>query len=131
MIDVWEKCLQGTISVAGTIRGAFRPFCCYAGDAGAPIVLCPGFVGSASLDATVAPHHVMGAMAAPSMSPGCSRMPARLVAYFRMFTARETTSATVSNETTDCSVISDLAAGVNGMVSVGLNAVALVNDVYR
>jgi hypothetical protein len=48
-----------------------------------------------------------------------------------MLTARETTSATVSSEAKDCSIIKNLAAAVSGIVSVGLNAVALVKDVYR
>ena len=39
--------------------------------------------------------------------------------------------ATVTSEASDCRAISDFAEGVSGMVSVGLNAVALVNDVYR
>ena len=47
----------------------------------------------------------------------------------RMLTARETTSATVSSDAVDWSVISAFAESVSGIVSVGLNAVALVNDV--
>jgi hypothetical protein len=46
-----------------------------------------------------------------------------------MFTARETTTATVTSEARDCSIMSSFAHPVSGMVSVGLNAVALVNDV--
>ena len=34
----------------------------------------------------------------------------------------------VSSEVSDCIAISALAQGVSGIVSVGLNAVALVND---
>ncbi len=50
-------------------------------------------------------------------------------AQFRMLTARETTTATVTREASDCSIISSLAQAVSGMVSVGLKAVALVKDV--
>jgi hypothetical protein len=46
-----------------------------------------------------------------------------------MLTARETTTATVSNEARDCNIINNFAQAVSGMVSVGLNAVALVNEV--
>jgi hypothetical protein len=46
-----------------------------------------------------------------------------------MLTARETTTATVTNEARDWSIISSFAHVVSGIVSVGLNAVALVNDV--
>ena len=49
----------------------------------------------------------------------------------RMFTARATTNPTVIRATSDWPAISDLAMGVSGIVSVGLNAVALVNDRYR
>ncbi len=50
---------------------------------------------------------------------------------FKMLTARDTTRATVRSEAIDCSVINCLAAVERGMVSVGLKAVALVNEVYR
>lgn len=46
-----------------------------------------------------------------------------------MLTARDTTTATVTKEASDCSIISNFAQAVSGIVSVGLNAVALVNDV--
>src|SRR5436305_12845424 len=49
----------------------------------------------------------------------------------RMLTARATASATVTNEASDCRLISHLAVAVSGIVSVGLNAVALVSEVYR
>ena len=49
----------------------------------------------------------------------------------RMFTALATTRPIVTSAVSDWAAISDLAIGVNGIVSVGLNAVALVNDVYR
>ena len=48
---------------------------------------------------------------------------------FRMFTAREITRATVNKEAKDWIIISSFAHGVKGMVSVGLKAVALVNEV--
>ena len=41
------------------------------------------------------------------------------------------TTATVTNEARDCNIISNFAHTVSGIVSVGLKAVALVNDVYR
>jgi hypothetical protein len=47
----------------------------------------------------------------------------------RIFTARETTTATVTSAARDCSIMRNLAQAVSGIVSVGLNAVALVNDV--
>ena len=37
----------------------------------------------------------------------------------------------MTRETSDWAPISHLAIGVSGIVSVGLNAVALVNDTYR
>jgi hypothetical protein len=46
----------------------------------------------------------------------------------RMLTARAITSATVTTEIADCASIVTLAHWVMGMVSVGLNAVALVNE---
>jgi len=42
-------------------------------------------------------------------------------------TARAATSATVKSEASDCTAISIFADCVSGIVSVGLNAVALVN----
>ena len=52
-------------------------------------------------------------------------------AQLRMFTARDTTRATVNSDASDWTMKSILAHGVSGMVSVGLKAVALVNDVKR
>jgi hypothetical protein len=49
-------------------------------------------------------------------------------AQWRMFTAREAISATVSNEASDWMAINVFAIGVKGRVSVGLKAVALVSD---
>jgi len=60
-------------------------------------------------------------------APGGRRDPG-LSGQLRMLTAREITRATVSSEASDCSIISSFAHGVSGMVSVGLNAVALVNE---
>ena len=51
--------------------------------------------------------------------------------YFKMLTARATTSATVTNEIADCTSMIAFAQRDNGMTSVGLNAVAFVNEVYR
>ena len=48
-----------------------------------------------------------------------------------MFTARAMTSAAVTSDTAACSIIASFAHRDIGMVSVGLNAVALVNDTYR
>lgn len=50
------------------------------------------------------------------------------VGQCRMLMARARTIATVASATADCSIIASLAQRDNGMVSVGLNAVALVND---
>jgi hypothetical protein len=47
-----------------------------------------------------------------------------------MLTARDIASATVRSEASDWSIMSSFAQAVRGMVSVGLNAVALVNEVY-
>ncbi len=46
-----------------------------------------------------------------------------------MLTARATTRAPVTSETPDCRRKSIFVQRVSGIVSVGLNAVALVNDV--
>jgi hypothetical protein len=48
-----------------------------------------------------------------------------------MLTAREMTSATVRRDAVDWTAINSFAEGVSGIVSVGLKAVAFVNDVYR
>lgn len=74
-------------------------------------------------------------VAGPSDAPGCcgpswvaepagSQPP-------RTFTARDTTSAIVTSDTSACTSISIFAHRLNGITSVGLNAVALVNDRYR
>jgi len=52
----------------------------------------------------------------------------RLLVYFRMLTARAATSATVTSDAKDWTIISNLAQLVRGIVSVGLNAVAFVKD---
>lgn len=51
--------------------------------------------------------------------------------YPRIFTARAATSATVIREARDWIIISTFAHSVSGMVSVGLNAVAFVNETYK
>jgi hypothetical protein len=51
----------------------------------------------------------------------------RIANYFRMFTTCAMTSPISTSETDDCNTIVILAQRLNGMVSVGLNAVALVN----
>ena len=43
-------------------------------------------------------------------------------------TARATTSAPIASDTADCSSMASFAHRASGMTSVGLNAVALVND---
>jgi hypothetical protein len=48
-----------------------------------------------------------------------------------MLTARATTRPTVISEAIDCALISHLAVGVSGIVSVGLKAVAFVSETYR
>jgi hypothetical protein len=48
-----------------------------------------------------------------------------------MLTARAMTSATVITEIADCVSIVSFAHLVMGITSVGLNAVAFVNDTYR
>ena len=50
------------------------------------------------------------------------------VVHFRMFTARAITSAAVTRDTAACSIIASFTHRDIGMVSVGLNAVAFVND---
>ena len=51
--------------------------------------------------------------------------------YRRMLTARATIRATVTTETAACTVMAIFAQRDSGMTSVGLKAVALVNDRYR
>ncbi len=62
-----------------------------------------------------------------------SRLQARLRdatrAQCRMFTARASTIPIVTNDASDCTSISIFALGLSGIVSVGLNAEAFVNDV--
>lgn len=66
---------------------------------------------------------VVGSLGAPFSSDRCTNH------QFRMLTALETTTATVTSEARDCSIMSSFAQSVSGMVSVGLNAVALVKEV--
>ncbi len=58
----------------------------------------------------------------------CCHPSAVRATYDRIFTAREATRATVSRDMSDCTNISILAHGVRGKQSVGLNAVAFVNE---
>jgi hypothetical protein len=51
--------------------------------------------------------------------------------YCRMFTARETIRPIVTSETSDWIPMMLLAIGDSGIVSVGLNARALVSERYR
>ena len=48
-----------------------------------------------------------------------------------MFTARATTITASDRLIDDCTSISILAQRLSGIASVGLNAVAFVNDTYR
>jgi hypothetical protein len=48
-----------------------------------------------------------------------------------MFTARATTSRTVTDETVASVSIKPFAACVSGIVSVGLNAIEFVKETYR
>ena len=59
------------------------------------------------------------------------RQGARYPAQPRMLTARATTRPTVTSAVSDWAAISHFAIGVSGIVSVGLKAVALVNETYR
>ena len=52
-------------------------------------------------------------------------------AYFKILTARAITSATVITEIADCVSMVNFAQRVRGITSVGLNAIAFVNDTYR
>jgi hypothetical protein len=64
--------------------------------------------------------HAPMSLAAPTL--------ARQDPHARMFTARATTRPIVTSEISDCMSISIFAIGLSGIVSVGLNALALVND---
>ena len=55
----------------------------------------------------------------------------RVAAYFRTFTARATTSATVDSDTAAWSIIVIFAQRDSGKTSVGLNAEAFVKDKKR
>lgn len=61
-----------------------------------------------------------------TLPPPCRRRPAH---QLKMFTALEMTMATVSNDARDWTIINSFAHAVSGIVSVGLNAVAFVNEV--
>jgi hypothetical protein len=51
--------------------------------------------------------------------------------YLKMFTARATTSRTVTDDTVASVSIKLFANRVSGIVSVGLNAIELVKETYR
>ena len=51
--------------------------------------------------------------------------------YLRMLTARAMTSATVISDTADCASMVSFAHRERGITSVGLNAVAFVNEKYK
>lgn len=58
--------------------------------------------------------------------PGEPRLP-----YFRMLTARATTNIAINSEMVSSSIIMSLAQGLMADTSVGLNAVAVVNERCR
>ena len=64
------------------------------------------------------------------MHEGASRV-RKGFSYLRMFTARPATMTTVVIEARAWISIRSLARDVSGIVSVGLKAVAFVNDTYR
>ena len=51
--------------------------------------------------------------------------------YFKIFTARAITSPTVTSEVKDCIIINIFAQRLRGAVSVGLNALAFVTEIYK
>ena len=63
--------------------------------------------------------------------PLLTAFPPSVCRYLRMFTARAITNATVTRETNDWASMVSFAHRDSGSTSVGLNAVALVNDRYR
>ena len=60
-------------------------------------------------------------------SPSSDPKPRRRT-YLKMLTARAVTSRTVMAETADSDIISSFARRVNGIASVGLNAIEFVNE---
>lgn len=64
----------------------------------------------------------------PSLARGSD---GRAGVYLKSPTAREITSAMVTSEMQDCASIVSFAHRASGITSVGLKAVALVNDMYR
>ena len=61
----------------------------------------------------------------PNRSPGTSH------GYLKMFTARETTSTATTSEIASWAIIMSFAQGLIAETSVGLNAVAAVNERCR
>lgn len=55
----------------------------------------------------------------------------REVSYLNKPTAREITSAITTSDSADCASMAIFAHRANGIVSVGLNEQAFVNDTYR
>gem|GEM_PF-2950539 len=88
----------------------------------------PGDAANGASGATSASPSARCASRATRTSTG-ARGTARAPVQLKMLTAREMTTATVSSEASDWTIMSSFAQAVSGMVSVGLNAVALVNDV--
>jgi len=70
-----------------------------------------------------------GLAAAEVTRPAWLRYQAQLLVQLRMLTALEITTATVTSEARDCNIMRSFAQALSGIVSVGLNAVALVNEV--
>lgn len=79
------------------------------------------------------PGHPAGDQLPIQMAPAAGVLGARWVRsashQLRMLTALATTSPIVTSAVNDWPAMRALAIGVSGMVSVGLKAVALVNDV--
>jgi hypothetical protein len=81
----------------------------------------PGWDRSRSIRSASAPAPGKPAGRAPGLATDISAP-----GYFRMLTARATTSATVTMEMTDCRAMASFAQRDSGRTSVGLNADALV-----
>ena len=84
----------------------------------------PGSSPSAVIATVTAP--MADSRSAGGWAPGPAAR-ASAPGYFKMLTARATTSATVTMEMTDCRAMASFAQRDSGITSVGLNADALVN----
>ena len=82
--------------------------------------------GSRLPHAAVSPNVGLTAVVACTRCPLEQLVDVRVRCYERMFTARATMSAPVTSEMLDCSIMASFDQRENGMVSVGLKAVALV-----